>query len=139
MAAKDIYHTVVIEALCNDGWTITDDPLTITYGSRDVFVDLGVEQTTIGAFKEGKQLAIEVKSFLNPSAITDLHRATGQFVVYEALLKELKLTREVYVAVPLTSYHGIFTEEIGQLMIRLEKIKLVIFDVETAEIVKWIN
>lgn len=139
MAAKDLYHNIVVGALRKDGWIITDDPFTITFGSRDVFVDIGAEQTTIGAFKEGKQLAIEIKSFINQSAITDLHRAIGQFVMYEVLLDELKITREVYVAVPKSSYNGIFMEEIGQLMIRRQKIKLLIFDVETASIVQWIN
>jgi len=139
MAAKDLYHNIVIEALQKDGWIITDDPFTITFGSRDVFVDIGAEKTTIGASKAGHQLAIEIKSFINQSAITDLHRAIGQFVMYEVLLDELKITREVYVAVPKNSYDGIFSEEIGQLMIRRQKIKLLIFDVETASIVQWIH
>lgn len=29
MAAKDKFHNHVKQALTNDGWTITDDPLTL--------------------------------------------------------------------------------------------------------------
>ena len=29
MAAKDIYHDVVKQALIKDGWIITDEPLTL--------------------------------------------------------------------------------------------------------------
>ena len=35
MPAKDTYHEAVVGALNKEGWTITDDPLTISYGSRD--------------------------------------------------------------------------------------------------------
>lgn len=77
MSAKDFYHSIVLRALAADGWIISHDPFTINYGGREVFVDIGAEQTTIGASKSGIKLAIEVKSFLSTSAITDLHRALG--------------------------------------------------------------
>ncbi len=32
--AKDIYHNVVKTALEKDGWTITNDPLTLKVGGR---------------------------------------------------------------------------------------------------------
>jgi len=41
MPAHDTYHASVRNALIKDGWTITHDPYTITFGQRDVFVDLG--------------------------------------------------------------------------------------------------
>ena len=44
MPAKDIYHTTVCDALVKDGWTITHDPYTMTFGQKDVFVDLGAER-----------------------------------------------------------------------------------------------
>jgi hypothetical protein len=43
MLAKDIYHNVVVQALTKDSWTITDDPLRLQWGSRDLYVDLGAE------------------------------------------------------------------------------------------------
>ena len=44
MPAKDIYHETVKNALIKDGWTITDDPLKLTIGSRSLYVDLGAEK-----------------------------------------------------------------------------------------------
>jgi hypothetical protein len=49
MPAKDFYHDTVVEALKADGWTITDDPLYLSSGNRDLWVDLGAERNTIGA------------------------------------------------------------------------------------------
>jgi XisH protein len=44
MPAKDTYHNTVKKALEKDGWNITQDPLIIQYGSKDLFVDLGAEK-----------------------------------------------------------------------------------------------
>ncbi len=42
MPAKDLYHNTVITALEKDGWIITNDPLVIRWGKKDLYVDLGV-------------------------------------------------------------------------------------------------
>ncbi len=44
MPALDLYHDAVKNALLIDGWTITDDPLRLSYGGEDVYVDLGAEK-----------------------------------------------------------------------------------------------
>ena len=41
MPAKDIIHEPVRRALENDGWTITDDPLTLEYEEFRTYIDLG--------------------------------------------------------------------------------------------------
>jgi hypothetical protein len=35
MPHRDIHHQVVVNALKNDGWTITADPLRLAYGGRN--------------------------------------------------------------------------------------------------------
>ena len=44
MPARDIYHDAVKNALLKDGWTITDDPLHLKWGQKDMYVDLGAQQ-----------------------------------------------------------------------------------------------
>lgn len=44
MPAKDIYHDAVKNALIKDGWIITDDPLHLKWGQKDMYVDLGAKQ-----------------------------------------------------------------------------------------------
>ena len=63
MPARDLYHDVVVKALILDGWTITNDPLTISYGGRDLFIDLGAEDSTIAAEKQGRKLQLRSKAF----------------------------------------------------------------------------
>jgi hypothetical protein len=71
MPAKDIYHNTVRTALEKDGWTITNDPLTLEIGDRSLFVDLGAEKI-LAAEKQGRKIAVEVTSFLSVSPVHDL-------------------------------------------------------------------
>src|SRR5437764_4944222 len=100
MPAKNIYHDVVVRALTSDGWTITHDPLTLSFGGKDLFVDLGAEQATLAAEKGGRKIAVEIQSFVGPSPVRDLQEAVGQYEVYRAVLAETEPERAPYLAVP---------------------------------------
>ena len=76
MSAKDKFHNAVKAALHKDGWIITDDPLFFRFGGVEVYIDLAAEKLFL-AEKEGEKIAVEVKSFLGTSAISDFHKALG--------------------------------------------------------------
>ena len=116
MPAKDKYHAAVVAALTKDGWTITDDPLTLRYGRREVFVDLGAEQI-FAAERGATRIAVEVKSFLGDSQIEDLRNASGQFVFYKNILEKLEPERELFLAIRADIYDTLFQEPIGQLFL----------------------
>ena len=97
--AKDIYHDTARTALEKDGWKITDDPLTLKVGGRSAFVDLGAEKL-FAAEKEGKRIAVEVKSFLSPSPVKDLEQALGQYIMYSQVLERQKFDWLLYLAIP---------------------------------------
>ena len=111
MPAKDLYHDTVVQALITDGWKITDDPFVLSYGGRELYVDLGAEKRAITAQKGNQKIAIEIKSFLKPSPIRDLEEAVGQYGVYQSILTEIAPERMLYLAVPKRSYETIFTEK----------------------------
>jgi hypothetical protein len=67
MPAPDIFHDQVKNALVKDGWTITDDPLTIQWGRKKLYVDLGAERL-LAAAKSGRKIAVEIKSFITPTS-----------------------------------------------------------------------
>ncbi|MFN8445722.1 MAG: element excision factor XisH family protein [Caldilineaceae bacterium] len=54
MAARDIYHQHVRDALEKDGWKITHDPLHLQWGRRDMYVDLAGEEL-VAAEKGGEE------------------------------------------------------------------------------------
>lgn len=76
MAAKDLSHDAVKKALLKDEWIITADPLVIKIEGIKLEIDLSAEKV-FAAEKEGHKIAVEIKSFLNPSTITDFYAALG--------------------------------------------------------------
>jgi XisH protein len=135
--AKDIYHKTVRIALEKDGWTITNDPLTLKVGGRSAFVDLGAEKL-FAAEKEGQRIAVEVKSFISPSPVKDLEQALGQYIMYSQVLERQNFSRSLYLAIPQSVFLDFFSEELPQLMIELNNLKLLVFDADLEEILKWI-
>src|SRR5207237_5389190 len=127
MPARDFYHDVVKSALIADGWTITHDPLQLKVGKKDLFVDLGAEQL-LAADKEGRKIAVEVKSFPGASEVADLENALGQYILYQDILEETEPERLIYLAVSLKVYEDLFQEPIGQLLLRRQHLRVIVFE-----------
>jgi len=94
MPRKGTYHDIVKDALERDGWTITHDPLTLSFGAENLYIDLGA-QTPIGAEKGDQKIAVEIKSFLHPSKTADLEQELGQFRLYRFLLQREEPERQL--------------------------------------------
>ncbi|MGG6237876.1 XisH family protein [Nodosilinea sp. AN01ver1] len=137
MPAKDIYHDAVKTALVKDGWTITQDPLTLRIGKKDLFIDLGAEKL-LAAQKGTEKIAVEIKSFVGPSEIRDLENALGQFILYQNALSLTEPDRTLYLAIREAVYLDLFEEEIGKMLLERNVIKLVSFNPEQEVITRWI-
>lgn len=137
MARRDHYHDAVVRALEKGGWTITNDPLTVRYGDRRLFVDLGAENL-IAAEKDQRQIAVEIKSFLGHSEVRDLEVALGQFVLYRSLLEEQEPGRTLYLAVPKFAHADVFSDSFGHFVIEKHQLRLIVFNEEAEEIVQWL-
>jgi hypothetical protein len=139
MAAKDIYHDHVRNALEKDGWTITHDPLTIVLEdtSDNLFVDLGAERL-IAAEKSSRKIAVEIKSFVSHSKLTDLEMALGQYTLYHDILAENEPDRTLYLAIREDVFTTIVDRAFWKLLLRNSRLRLLIFDDVNQEIVQWI-
>jgi len=137
MPARDLYHNHVRNALIKDGWTITDDPLRLRLGKKDMYIDLGAERI-LWAEKNSSRIAVEIKSFLGASDLTDLHDALGQFVLYHDVLQETQADRILFLAVRDTVYATVFESPIGNLLLKNGRLQLLVFSVEQEAIVKWV-
>jgi hypothetical protein len=101
--AKDLFHDTVRHALEKDGWIITDDPLFLRFGGIEMYIDLGAEQI-LAAERGEEKIAVEVKSFLTPSATTEFNGALGQFLKYQLALEKAQPDRVLYLAIPIDTY-----------------------------------
>lgn len=139
MSARDIYHDVVKVALIKDGWEITADPLTLQFSTRyKLQIDLAAD-ALVAAQKANQFIAVEIKSFLSPSTVSEFHAALGQFINYRIALRLKQPERVLYLAVPLFTYEEFFREEVVQISIVENDVKLLIFDPDVQEVVQWIS
>ncbi|MCC5625553.1 XisH family protein [Nostoc sp. CHAB 5715] len=137
MSARDKFHNVVKSALQKDGWRITHDPLLIRIENiTDMYIDLGAERI-IGAEREGQIIAVEVKSFIGTSTISEFHTAVGQFINYRYALEEIDSERVLYLAAPLNTYNDFLNKPFIKTIIQRSQINLIVYDVETEEITRW--
>ena len=136
--AKDKYHEQVKDALVNDGWTITHDPFKIKVGKRTAFIDLGAERDNVIAAEKGiEKIAIEIKSFLGHSDLSEFEDALGQFLIYYVALEEYEPERILYLGVPFTYYHRFFKDPFFIKLAKRFDVRFIIYDEINATIVEW--
>ena len=138
MAAKDKFHESVRYALEKDGWTVTDDPLKLEFGGTKFEIDLGAERLLV-AERDEEQIAVEVKTFLNDSPLTDYHNALGQFLNYRLALSQEEPNRVLYLAVPATAYQSFFQREFAQVSLQAYQVNVIVYDPIDEVIVQWIR
>lgn len=137
--AKDLFHNRVKIALQKDGWKITHDPYQLRYGVADVYIDLAAEEA-IAAEKEGRKIAVEVKSFVGGSTISEFHTALGQFLNYRVALEvSSEPERILYLAVPTDTYQSFLRFEPAKTVIERYEIRLIVYNPTREAIDQWID
>ena len=134
---KDRFHDVVRAALEKEGWQITADPYEINVDDVDFEIDLAAEQL-LAATKENQKIAVEVKSFISPSNVSDFHTALGQFLNYRDALLIVEPERQLYLAVRIPIYESFFQRRFIMAAIKRYQLRLIIYDVQQEVIVQWL-
>jgi hypothetical protein len=138
MPRRYLYHQAVRTALEKDLWTITHDPLVLPFGGRDLFVDLAAE-APIAAEKDGRKIAVEIKTFLGASEVTDFERMLGQYTLYRTVMEDEEPGRSLYVAVTEAIFTGFLREIPAEKVLRKVQVKLLVFNPEQEVILQWIE
>ena len=79
MSKRDIFHESVRRGLEKAQWNISHDPLELEWEDTTFKIDLAAERL-IAAERDGRKIAVEIKSFVSSSLISDFHTALGQFL-----------------------------------------------------------
>jgi XisH protein len=136
MSARDVYHTIVRSALEKDGWIVTDDPLYISIDDVDFKIDLAAEKV-IAATKNNRKIAVEIKSFIGSSTVTEFHLALGQSLSYRSALRETEPDRLLYLAISSDIYAEFFSRPFIGRIIAEHQLNLLIFDRNKEDIILW--
>jgi hypothetical protein len=138
MPAKDFFHDIVKNALDKDGWIITDENLFIKIDKIEFYIDLAAERILV-AEKAGQKIAVEVKSFIGVSVVSEFHTALGQFLNYRSALRKKEPERILYLAVSFDVYDDFFRSSFIQEVIAEHQLRMLIFDSQREEVVLWIH
>jgi hypothetical protein len=135
--AKDRFHNIVRKALEKEGWKITADPYEVNVDDVDFEIDLAAEQL-LGAEKEGQKIAVEIKSFISPSNVSEFHTALGQFLNYRDALDKIEPERQLYLAVRAPIYESFFQRKFITSAVAKYQLRLIIYDVQEEIIRQWL-
>ena len=137
--ARDLFHNQVKTALIKDGWTITHDPYSIKISEAiKIQIDLGAENT-IAAQRDQEKIAVEIKSFITDSDISEFHGALGQYLNYLQALELKDPERILYLAVPMDTYTEFFRIPFIQLSLKKYEINLIVYNPSKEDIEQWIR
>jgi len=136
MSRRDDLHFFLRRTLEKDGWTITDDPLVLLLERTLLKADLGAEKF-FSAEKENRKITVEVKDFDTPSVISELEKTMGPLQLYQWALEEQEPDRQLFFAVSQSVYLKHFQKPIFQLVIRRNKINLLIYEPIDEVIIQW--
>ncbi|MFK7931948.1 MAG: element excision factor XisH family protein [Saprospiraceae bacterium] len=126
--AKDLYHDAVKNALIKAGWKISNEPFYLRIDDEHAyFIDILAEKWII-ARKSKEWLFVEVKSFIAKSDAYELHSSVGQYLIYRAALKYLKIKKRIVLAVPIEVYANLFQSDFVQFVMEEYDIELLPYD-----------
>lgn len=138
MPAKDIYHDTVKRVLIKDGWTIIKENLHLTWGGTRAIIDI-IADEVFTAEKDGRKIAVEVKSFIGKSNLSEFEKAIGQFIIYRIAMRREDAERELFIAVEEKIYNKFFVHPDVIELIETEDLRVLVFDEFKEVIVRWIN
>ncbi|WP_242541903.1 element excision factor XisH family protein [Leptolyngbya sp. Cla-17] len=97
---------------------------------------MGAEKV-VAAQRGEQKIAVEIKSFLGPSKISQFYGALGQFIAYRAALQIQEPERMLYLAVPSSIYELFFATSFIQDLVGQNQLNLLSYDLEREVIERW--
>jgi hypothetical protein len=119
------------------GWKITADPYEISIDDVDFEIDLAAEQI-LAAERDNQKIAVEIKSFISPSNISEFHTALGQFLNYRDALELIEPDRQLYLAIRVPIYESFFQRRFIIAALERYHLRLIVYDVQQEVITQWL-
>lgn len=88
---------------------------------------------------ETQKVAIEIKVFGGISFLNEFEKAVGQYLIYKQFLGDLFPERILFLAIPENIFEDSFSLPSIQAVVAYQKIKLLVFNPDLEEIIKWIE
>jgi hypothetical protein len=136
MPRFDECHEQVVRALKKEDWQVNKSRR-ISSPERDIFIDIRAEKQ-----RNGTRLQIllaEVKCFPETAVFSsEFYAAIGQYLFYQVVLEGIHDKTPLYLVMPYHIYQTEFDATIQRVITKYQ-VKMIIVNLETEEIVKWIE
>ncbi|MEN0050395.1 MAG: element excision factor XisH family protein [Bacteroidota bacterium] len=140
MARRDKIYEIVKIALEKDDWKVKKKPLAVKIPGEDKELEVDMEAEKVMVAKKGsKQIAVEIKSFAEPSIIHTFHKVLGQYVNYKDLIAANKQPHELFVAIPDFAFDEIEKSPFMLGQMKKYGMKAFVVNLEEKVIEKWIK
>jgi hypothetical protein len=140
MARKDKIHSIVKNALEKDSWIVSDKPLIVEVVGENKNLEIDMEAEKVIVAEKGKtQIAVEIKSFLEPSVFHTFHKVLGQYLNYKDLLESNQKNHKLVVAIPDYAFAVIDQSPFLTGQFRKYQISAFVVDTKNETILQWIN
>jgi len=100
-------------------------------------IDLGADKL-LAAEKADHHIAVEVKSFVSPSAISEFHTALGQYLNYRLALQTADAGRHLYLAVPRDTFLTFLQLPFPRAVLAEHQVALLVYHAHQEVITQWI-
>ncbi|MCX6048510.1 MAG: element excision factor XisH family protein [Chloroflexi bacterium] len=138
--ANDTIHDAIVQALKHDGWHILREHFSVRYEELEIRVDIVAERpAAVLAEKDGHRILVKIKTFGGRSFIKDLQNAVGQYTIYKNILALADLDYELFLAIHESIYEVAFQQKATSAIVQLNQLKLLVVNIDSQEIVKWIE
>jgi hypothetical protein len=138
MSALDSCEPQIIRALEKEGWQIQQKPFVLRSNIRTVLADFSVKRSMNGSTEQ--IVVLEVKCFTNPqSDLSEFYTAVGQYGLYREALNAIGLHYSLYLAIPDKAYERLTQDNFLEQTLKGFKVKMLLVDLESEEIVRWIR
>lgn len=71
------------------------------------------------------------------SPLTDFYNALGQFNFYQLALEKVEPNRVLFLAVPHIAYNSFFNEALTKEAVKRFNIRIIVYHIQKAIIIKW--
>ncbi|GAB1539205.1 hypothetical protein NUACC21_18700 [Scytonema sp. NUACC21] len=85
-----------------------------------------------------EKIAVEIKSFISTSNVSEFHTALGQFLNYRDALDKVEPDRLLYLAVRVPIYESFFQRKFIASAVKKYQLRLIIYDVQEEVIRQWL-
>lgn len=141
VAAKDLYYDLVKNALRQDGWRITHDPLRLRWSAGQGAPghgEAGAGELLLAAEKDERKIAVVTKSFIGLSDLQELLKTCAQLTIYRQAVHHMDPDRTLYLAVRQATYEAFIAGQSQTLFPTGCAPLLLVFEPRTEALLHWL-